>query len=409
MDAQSQLFHMNRVHLLIELALQRERPTSVPTMVLHEPTTLCNLECPSCPTGEHLVDIKERAEASHFERVLREFGSFLETYYLYNWGEPTMSKSLREILLLLSGHRFTVSLSTNFSVPLSLETLEVISRMPNLDLKIDLDGATQDIVEVYRRGAKIDIIFRNLVELSKLVAKSPVRPKRIYVQMLRFPFNAHQVEEVRNLAHRLGFEFFLVERPILPGAQTDVPDIKLAQSFGCTWMYSTVCLSPELKHMAPCCGIWAKRQWDSVERDLYDAFQGGELATSRRRKDSFFTLNPARSALLSKTAANTRGMWFEQASLKGDVCDSCAMGGEYQAKFSRILNGAAMSIAALYGTRDSGALQETVNRLVRFFRSSYSSDRARDQIEGALQMPPPSLRTRSDYRCLEAMLLPLCS
>jgi hypothetical protein len=102
-------------------------------------------------------------------------------------------------------------------------------------------------------------------------------------------------------------------------------------------------------------------------------------------------------------------MWFEQRNLQGDVCDSCAMGNEYQAKFGRIINGAALSIAALFTASTSEVLEKKVNRLVEFFRASYNSKNSRSVIEETLRLPPPLSRTHADYRSLEAMLLPICS
>ena len=65
-------YYLNAVHTLFELILRRPSPTNVPIYCLHEPTTGCNLECPACPTGVGLANLKETAELEDYEAVCSE-------------------------------------------------------------------------------------------------------------------------------------------------------------------------------------------------------------------------------------------------------------------------------------------------------------------------------------------------
>ena len=385
-------FHLNRVHTFVELLLGRERPTNVPFLIMHEPTTLCNLECPACPTGEKLIDIKERARHDHFRTVLREFEECIDTCYLYNWGEPTMSKEFADILRLLSGRPFTVAVSTNFSVPLKDDALNVIACMPNLDLKIDLDGSEQKTIEKYRKNASAEIIFSNLRRLAKAVRESETRPKRIYIQMLKFNHNQHQVEDVSNIAKACGFDFFVVNEPLTAEGSSGPNHIKLFREFGCTWLYAATCISPELTHMAPCCGVWARSQFDEIEdKSLYDSYKNGELIQARRRHDKTFLMNPDRAEILRVNSTGVKGMQLDQLSLNRDICEKCAMGQEYQAKAKRIIMSAIDSFSTLTGGVAQIGQRLMTEKLPKFVAAG-ATNPLYERLISSLEMPQPLYR-----------------
>ena len=125
-------FHLNRVHTLLEIYLRRPSPTNVPMFCLHEPTTGCNLHCPACPTGLGLANVKQTADLEDYDQVCLEFGTYIDTYYLFNWGEPTMSRHFVDIVNRLRAEPFSVHMSSNFSVPLKDEAIEALASMLRL-------------------------------------------------------------------------------------------------------------------------------------------------------------------------------------------------------------------------------------------------------------------------------------
>ncbi|MEZ5977460.1 MAG: hypothetical protein R3F34_04500 [Planctomycetota bacterium] len=75
------------------MARRTSRVRAKPLKVTSDPTNVCQLRCPLCPTG---LELRERpakvADVAVFERLIEEIGD--EVFFLdfFNWGEPLLHK-----------------------------------------------------------------------------------------------------------------------------------------------------------------------------------------------------------------------------------------------------------------------------------------------------------------------------
>ena len=104
------------------LARQEEKEKKLilksrPYKVMIEPTNSCNLGCPICPTG---LKIKSRDKGiiklEQFKKFIDQIKNKTIELYLQNWGEPTLSKQLPEMISYASSQGLWMNLSTNFSI-----------------------------------------------------------------------------------------------------------------------------------------------------------------------------------------------------------------------------------------------------------------------------------------------------
>ena len=60
-----------------------------PSILMFEPTNLCNLKCPLCPTGNNsLKATKGYLEFENYKKVIDQIGKYLLNLTLWNFGEP---------------------------------------------------------------------------------------------------------------------------------------------------------------------------------------------------------------------------------------------------------------------------------------------------------------------------------
>jgi len=406
--ARSEKYHINKVHTLFELVLRRPSPTNIPIYCLHEPTTGCNLKCPACPTGVGATNLKETATLEDYEAVCREFGPYLDIYYLYNWGEPTMAKSFVSIISRLRSEPFRIHVSSNFSLPLKGELLEALAVTPNLSLRINIDGATQETHEKYRINSKLAIILDNCERLSRALKTSATPPHSVHIGFLAFDYNASEAQAVAAIAAKFGFRFIPFNNPIVAGEPIPIGDVTLQPAFGCTWLYAAIAPSPKLTRIAPCCGVW---DGDAMSerlpgRSLHESFMHESRYTARRAGDAQFATLPEseRRTHLINNLQQDVGMALHQKTYKTDVCERCTMGKAYQAKLTDLVNGAVSSYSKLMNVNVETSQRLLFSMLQNLVPGQERTPVLRERLYDVLDLPPAAERTAVDYGKFHAFL-----
>ena len=404
-------YHLNRVHTVLELVLRRAQPTNVPLFCVHEPTTGCNLRCPACPTGAGITNVKETASLEDYELVCQEFGQYLDTYYLFNWGESTASKHLPDILKRLNKEAFFVYISSNFSIPLKEEVIDAFATMPRLSLQIDVDGITQENHEKSRVRSKLSVVMDNAQRLSKRMKESATPPFNVFFGFIDFGYNSGDRQAVEQVATDLGFRFQASGRPLSAGRPPEDETIALEGSFGCTWLYASIAPTPGLSRVAPCCGVWDEKMMSprAPGQSLHELFMNDDLYQARRTDDATFATLPREKRIqhLQENIAREDGMGLRQAILDGDICSRCSMGSSYQTKFPWIWNGAIQSLAALKGIETPTAEAQLSRAINRLGPTVIHDPGFKERLVSALDLPPSRERTVDSYKNLIGLLLEL--
>lgn len=352
-------FYLNLIHSAFEYKTHILEPKSIPIDLYLEPSTLCNLKCPACPTGLGLQEIKERTSLDAIEMYAREIGPYLLKWHLFNWGEPTIHPEFAEILNILNQYPFDLHLSSNFSIPLSEHVISQLAKglcSMKLILKIDMDGFTGDIQNMYRQGSKVDIVKENCQKLSAHLAAQGKSYRKPWLAFLKFEHNIHQENDVRNFAELLGFSFQSYD-PLKPNQSPDPVSIPASlSSFGCGWLFGALSITPSGKYIQPCCGGWSRsNSIESVSNgpsELLRLWSSDRLMQERRKLSKHRTQigSYAFNAVMNFNRAQTVAMDTKQTDFSADICERCNMGNSYYQHTSLIINSAAQAIKHLFGS-----------------------------------------------------------
>jgi radical SAM protein with 4Fe4S-binding SPASM domain len=171
--------------------LKRPIVWGLPYSLSIEPTTACNLGCPECPSG--------------LRSFTRDTGN-LKSEHLNHWmNEPFIHPKIFELISLVSKKNIYTATSTNAHFLNEKNALKTVES--GLDrIIISIDGTTQEVYEQYRVNGDLDKVItgtKNLIEAKKKLSSN--KPFVIF-QFLVVKPNEHQIDEVKQLAQKLGVD-----------------------------------------------------------------------------------------------------------------------------------------------------------------------------------------------------------
>jgi len=88
---------------------------SNPTIAVIDPTNICNLTCPMCPTGQGRQNKRGWMEVDLFRKIMGELSPYLFEVWLYNWGEPFLNSSIFELIEITNESNISSTISTNLN------------------------------------------------------------------------------------------------------------------------------------------------------------------------------------------------------------------------------------------------------------------------------------------------------
>jgi MoaA/NifB/PqqE/SkfB family radical SAM enzyme len=255
-----------------------------------DPTSICQLRCPSCPTGVENESRRSGAKLSLRTRtmmagdllssLLDEVGEYLHFVMFYNWGEPLLNRELPAYIRRAKDYKICTEIHTNLSLRLGEEFLEDLL-VSGLDvLAASVDGFTQETYETYRRGGNLALIRTNIERLVALRERLGLKTEIIW-NFLVFSFNEHEIEVTQRYCQDIGIIFqrreaFITNPDWLPSyrkheaellaRRPDTPKHDLgpsqAQPKGrpspCAWHYSYSFVNAD-GSVSPCCLPWEQK------------------------------------------------------------------------------------------------------------------------------------------------------
>ena len=196
-------FNVIKVYLsyYISLVLKKSIYWGFPPVVMIEPTNICNLKCPLCPSGNGTLKRKKGYMGFFtFKKVIDEIKDRSFMVVLWNQGESYLNKDFLKMVKYASDSGLFTLASTNANIDLQVEhTIE-----SGLDsIIISLDGATQETYNKYRVNGDLNKVLENVKNLVKTKKKLKTRNPLIRWQFLVMKHNEHEIENIKKLAKEL--------------------------------------------------------------------------------------------------------------------------------------------------------------------------------------------------------------
>ncbi len=213
------ILNFSLVHLSYLLSILFNKPLvwGNPFFVSLEPSSVCNLACPQCPTGTgDVMRDKKFLDLNTYRAIVDEIGSTTIILSLYHQGEPLMNTSFAEMVKYASACKIYTVTSTNGH----FLTADICRRLVEAGLDriiVSMDGTNQESYEKYRVKGDLEKVIKGIRLLSE--ARQGRRKPYIIIQFLVFRHNQDQVTEIKRLGKKLG-----ADRVMIKSVQVEYPE-----------------------------------------------------------------------------------------------------------------------------------------------------------------------------------------
>ncbi|MCK4415252.1 MAG: radical SAM protein [Candidatus Eisenbacteria sp.] len=204
-----------------------------PRILTIEPTNRCNLRCPICPTGSgRLRREMHDMSFSDFRRLVEEASGRTRMILLHFCGEPFLCDNIIPMVELATRKGIAVELSTNGMFLESMTFCRQLVRSGLRHLVVALDGADQETLVVYRRGACFQSIVDGIAHLREARDAEASPMPTIELQLILMKHNEHQRQEMRLLARQLRVDRYTEKTLGMMGLSLSSPEgERLARAF----------------------------------------------------------------------------------------------------------------------------------------------------------------------------------
>jgi len=201
------------------------RPLGYPVIAQVEPANYCNLQCPLCLTSS-ITKSRKPALLSFekFQRFIDECGDYLLHLIFWNWGEPFLNPDLFRMIAYAKRKGIIVHTSTNGNVPLDDAGAEALVDSGLDSLVVAVDGATQKTYEQYRKGGRLDVVLSNIEKIIRIRALKRSSVPVINMRFVVMRHNESEIPQARQLAQKLGVDYFSLKTVDMPPETGDELD-----------------------------------------------------------------------------------------------------------------------------------------------------------------------------------------
>ncbi len=191
----------NQTSFLLSNLLKKSIIWGYPPVLMIEPTNICNLKCPLCPSGNgSLKRTRGYMDFSTFKKVIDEVKDKTMMLILWNQGEPFLNKNFLKMVKYASDTGLFILVSTNGNY---IPDAEEIVKSGLDSLIVSLDGTTQEVYNKYRVNGKLADVLENAHKITnakkKLKSKIPI----VKWQFIVMKHNEHQIDQIKKLAKEI--------------------------------------------------------------------------------------------------------------------------------------------------------------------------------------------------------------
>ena len=169
-----------------------------PPGLMIEPTNICNLKCPMCPSGNgSLSRNRGMMSLELFRSIVDQVYDKIGILMLWNQGESFLNPHFYEMLDYANKKQLFTIVSTNASLDLDVPRL---AKLGIGKLIVSMDGISEVTYDRYRINGDYQKALGNL----KAMAATPSLKHALVWQFIMMRHNEHEIPQVKDLAKELG-------------------------------------------------------------------------------------------------------------------------------------------------------------------------------------------------------------
>lgn len=197
---------VNLCRLYVQRWTNRTVLSAHPIEIIMDPTNICNLRCPLCPTGQRLNSRPlGRMTFKTFQRIIDELAPWLYKIRLYSWGEPLLHNDLYRMIAYATERNIGTEISSHLNVFEDTDAEKLVESGLEL-LVVSMDGADPATYTRYRVKGDFEKACNNITAIVKAKRKLGRKYPVVEIQFLVMKHNESQIHEMTLLARKLGVD-----------------------------------------------------------------------------------------------------------------------------------------------------------------------------------------------------------
>lgn len=188
----------------LSLLTKKSTIWGMPPFIMIEPTSICNLKCPLCPSGTGKLErTKGFMDINLYKKVIDEVKDTTIMIILWNQGEPLLHENLIEMIRYNHSYGLFTMTSSNLN---HLPDPEGLVQSGLDTLIVSLDGASQETYNKYRVNGDFQTVISNTEALIKAKKKLSSTTPVIKWQFIVMKHNEHEIQTIKELAKKIGVD-----------------------------------------------------------------------------------------------------------------------------------------------------------------------------------------------------------
>jgi radical SAM protein with 4Fe4S-binding SPASM domain len=195
---------VNLCAIYLQRWMKRSVLSAYPFEIIIDPTNICTLRCPLCPTGQNINSRPPgRMLFENYREIIDDLGRWLYKVRFYSWGEPLLHKDIYKMIAYATDKNIGTEISTNFNVFEESDVEKLINSGLEL-LIVSLDGADEKTYARYRIGGDFHKVIRNITAVVREKKRSASKYPVIEIQLLVMRHNEDQISRLISLSREIG-------------------------------------------------------------------------------------------------------------------------------------------------------------------------------------------------------------
>ncbi len=191
---------------VVSIIIRKPVVWGMPVSFSIEPTNLCNLQCPECPSGlgelTRPLGLLKLDDFKNFIDQIKQTGFYVQLFFQ---GEPYINKNLPAMIRYARENKVYVSISTN-GLLISQKNVDTILKDAPDKLIFSIDGLNEETYQNYRVGGTFKTADSGLKLLLKRKEELKKKIPFVELQFIVMKQNEHQVDEVLKYGEDVGVD-----------------------------------------------------------------------------------------------------------------------------------------------------------------------------------------------------------
>ena len=191
------IFNLVKIYSSLLFSKLTKKPVvwGYPPILMVEPTNICNLKCPLCPSGNgDMKRMTGNLDFENYKKLIDEVGDYILQVQLWNQGEPFINKSFLQFVRYANQKGIITQTSTNGHFIKTNDEAEDLIRSGLDQLIFSMDGTNQQTYEKYRIGGNYQLVIETLKRVAEAKIRLNSKKPLIELQFLIFKHNRNEID-----------------------------------------------------------------------------------------------------------------------------------------------------------------------------------------------------------------------